>query len=64
VVLLTLAVQLSQLFFQPRTSDDAYRYIWDGRVLLAGVDPYRFALWIPRLPGSATPCSSRRMSCR
>jgi len=43
VVLLTLAVQLSHLFFQPRTSDDAYRYIWDGRVLLAGVDPYRFA---------------------
>jgi hypothetical protein len=27
VVLLTLAVQLPQLFFQPRTSDDAYRYI-------------------------------------
>jgi hypothetical protein len=42
VVLLTIAVQLPQLFFQPRTSDDAYRYIWDGRVLLAGVDPYRF----------------------
>jgi hypothetical protein len=42
VVLLTIAVQLPQLFLQPRTSDDAYRYIWDGRVLLAGVDPYRF----------------------
>jgi len=25
--LFTIAVQLPQLFFQPRTSDDAYRYI-------------------------------------
>lgn len=27
----------------PTLSDDLYRYIWDGRVLLAGIHPYRFA---------------------
>jgi hypothetical protein len=55
VVLLTIAVQLPQLFFQPRTSDDAYRYIWDGRVLLAGVDPYRFVPLDSALAGHRDP---------
>ena len=27
----------------PLFSDDIYRYAWDGRVLLAGIDPYRYA---------------------
>jgi hypothetical protein len=54
-VLLTIVVQLPQLFFQPRTSDDAYRYIWDGRVLLAGVDPYRFAALDSALAGLRYP---------
>jgi len=32
------------LFFPPLSlSDDAYRYLWDGRVTLAGVNPYRHA---------------------
>ena len=26
----------------PRLSDDLYRYLWDGKVLLAGVNPYRY----------------------
>jgi hypothetical protein len=25
----------------PRRSDDVYRYVWDGRVQAAGIDPYR-----------------------
>jgi hypothetical protein len=54
-VLLTIAVQLPQLFFQPRTSDDAYRYIWDGRVLLAGVDPYPFVPLDSALAGLRAP---------
>ena len=49
IVLLTVAVQLPELFFLPRTSDDAYRYVWDGRVLLAGIDPYRFIPLDPAL---------------
>jgi hypothetical protein len=30
-------------FGPPRSSDDLYRYVWDGRVQAAGVDPYRYA---------------------
>ncbi len=49
VLLVTLAIQLPELIFLPRTSDDAYRYVWDGRVLLAGIDPYRFVPLDPAL---------------
>ena len=33
----------------PSTSTDEYRYIWDGKVQLAGVDPYRYAPSSPDL---------------
>ena len=33
----------------PTLSDDSYRYVWDGRVQLAGIDPYAFAPDDPRL---------------
>ncbi len=35
-------VALPGLFAPPQMSTDAYRYVWDGRVQLAGVDPYRY----------------------
>jgi hypothetical protein len=35
-------LRLSILFSPPFLSDDIYRYIWDGRVQAAGVNPYRF----------------------
>lgn len=35
-------VQLPGLFAGPQMSTDAYRYVWDGRVQTAGVDPYRY----------------------
>jgi len=34
--------RLSILFSPPYLSDDIYRYIWDGRVQAAGVNPYRY----------------------
>jgi hypothetical protein len=37
-----VALQLAAGFAPPRSSDDLYRYIWDGRVQAAGVDPYRY----------------------
>ena len=37
-VVLPLAAALAP----PRTSDDVYRYVWDGRVQAAGIDPYRY----------------------
>ncbi|MFB9449185.1 DUF2029 domain-containing protein [Dactylosporangium vinaceum] len=33
----------------PDSSDDLYRYLWDGRVQLAGVDPYRYPPAAPEL---------------
>ena len=32
----------SILFFPPYLSDDIYRYVWDGRVQAAGINPYRY----------------------
>ena len=34
--------RLSILFSPPYLSDDIYRYIWDGRVEAAGINPYRY----------------------
>ena len=33
----------------PTSSDDVYRYLWDGRVQLAGIDPYRYQPSAPQL---------------
>jgi len=37
-----LALRLAALAGGPVTSDDLYRYAWDGRVQAAGIDPYRY----------------------
>ena len=42
LLIITVAVQATGLLVFPLTSDDIYRYVWDGRVQLAGIDPYRF----------------------
>ena len=42
LVVIAIAVQLTGLLVFPLTSDDIYRYVWDGRVQLAGIDPYRY----------------------
>lgn len=34
--------RLSIIFFPPYLSDDVYRYVWDGRVQAAGINPYRY----------------------
>jgi hypothetical protein len=34
--------RLSIIFSPPYLSDDIYRYIWDGRVQSAGINPYRY----------------------
>jgi Glycosyltransferase family 87 len=44
-----IALQLAALSAPPRTSDDSYRYIWDGRVQAAGTDPYRYVPAAQRL---------------
>jgi len=44
-----IAIQLAALSAPPRGSDDLYRYIWDGRVQVQGVDPYRYVPAAPQL---------------
>jgi hypothetical protein len=38
-----IAVQVIALTGPPQNSSDLYRYIWDGRVQAAGIDPYLYA---------------------
>ncbi len=49
LLMITVAVQATGLLVFPLTSDDIYRYVWDGRVQLAGIDPYRFVPIDPAL---------------
>ncbi|HET6737622.1 MAG TPA: glycosyltransferase 87 family protein [Kribbella sp.] len=42
VVVIAGLCQVPGLFHAPITSTDAYRYVWDGRVQLAGHSPYRY----------------------
>ncbi|MBK6811021.1 MAG: hypothetical protein IPG81_19430 [Sandaracinaceae bacterium] len=48
---LTLGLGLVLLAVPPVLSDDLYRYVWDGRVLAAGHDPYAHAPDAPALAG-------------
>jgi hypothetical protein len=58
---------LAAAFVPPRSSDDLYRYRWDGRVQAAGISPYRYppasaelvslreeSLWPQRAPWCVT----------
>ncbi|MBI3324801.1 MAG: hypothetical protein HYZ92_05925, partial [Candidatus Omnitrophica bacterium] len=38
-----LVFRLTLVGLRPTLSDDVYRYLWDGRVQQAGIDPYRYA---------------------
>ena len=42
-----VAMRLALLFTDPTLSSDIYRYVWDGRVQAAGINPYRY---VPRAP--------------
>src|SRR5262245_25300760 len=42
VVIFAILFRLSVLFAPPLLSDDVYRYVWDGRVQSAGINPYRY----------------------
>jgi Glycosyltransferase family 87 len=47
VCAVAVALRLAALAGPPTTSDDLFRYSWDGRVQGAGIDPYQFT------PGSS-----------
>jgi hypothetical protein len=49
VVCITLGLRLILVLAPPVFSDDVYRYIWDGRVVAAGINPYHFTPEAPEL---------------
>jgi alpha-1,6-mannosyltransferase len=44
-----VAMRLTIMVAPPFLSSDVYRYVWDGRVLAAGVNPYRYIPTDPHL---------------
>jgi len=44
-----VAMRIVALFAPPFLSSDVYRYVWDGRVLAAGINPYRYIPTDPHL---------------
>jgi hypothetical protein len=51
VVVIAVAMRVPAWWTAPAHSDDVYRYLWDGRVQRAGVNPYRYAPDAPELTG-------------
>jgi hypothetical protein len=46
-----IGIQVAAVSAPPRTSSDLYRYIWDGRVQAAGIDPYQYVPSARQLDG-------------
>ena len=46
-----IAIQIAAVSAPPRQSDDLYRYVWDGRVQAAGIDPYAYVPAAQQLAG-------------
>ena len=42
VLAVAIAMRLPVLLAPPFLSSDVYRYVWDGRVQVAGINPYRY----------------------
>jgi len=51
VLLFAAAIRLPLIVSPPFLSSDVFRYVWDGRVQAAGINPYRF---IPNDPALAS----------
>jgi Glycosyltransferase family 87 len=46
-----IGIQIAAVSAPPQLSDDLYRYIWDGRVQAAGIDPYAYVPTASQLTG-------------
>jgi len=55
VLLLGLMMRAPLIVAPPILSDDIYRYVWDGRVQAAGVNPFRYAPAAPELEALRDP---------
>jgi hypothetical protein len=43
LLICSIILRIGLLFIQPAGSDDYYRYVWDGKVMANGINPYQFA---------------------
>ncbi|MEP3479927.1 MAG: hypothetical protein ABJZ55_11815 [Fuerstiella sp.] len=43
IIVFSVAFRLLLLFSEPIQEVDAYRYLWDGKVLAAGISPFRYS---------------------
>jgi hypothetical protein len=50
-----ILIQLAAITAPSFGSDDLYRYVWDGRVQAAGIDPYRYVPAAPQLASLRDP---------
>src|SRR5262249_46955626 len=50
ILVAAVAMRLALVFVEPYLSTDIYRYVWDGRVQAAGINPYRY---VPSAPERA-----------
>lgn len=49
IIGIAIALRVVALSFEPLLSTDIYRYIWDGKVQAAGINPYRYVPADPAL---------------
>ncbi len=49
ILIAAVAMRLALLPVHPHLSSDAFRYVWDGRVQGAGINPYRYLPAAPEL---------------
>ncbi|RVT92132.1 hypothetical protein EOD42_18105 [Rhodovarius crocodyli] len=49
IIVVAVLLRLALLFVPPHLSTDAFRYVWDGRVQGAGINPYRYVPAAPEL---------------
>jgi alpha-1,6-mannosyltransferase len=50
-----VAARIAVVLAPPYLSNDVYRYVWDGRVIAAGINPYRYVPADPRLAALRDP---------
>jgi hypothetical protein len=55
ILVVAVLLRLAFLPLAPTLSDDYQRYLWDGRVQLAGINPYRYPPQDPRLDAVSYP---------
>ena len=55
IAAVALLMRLPLVFTPPYLSSDVYRYVWDGRVLAAGINPYRYVPADPHLEALRDP---------